>query len=653
MVEERGYSSRVRVSAGTPLPGVSADSFGAGVGQALSQAGQVVQQEQLEDARIERQLRDNAEWSAFLVEDAKAREELSALAREGRMSDEPGHAERIAAELQKREEALLGSLSSERLRQQGRARLAEWGTSLKTREADYEFVRGQEIAIESFEEQRGIAEGRVRRLENPKDYASELKLQVDAINTLNTSDKVKQALIDETEQRFAVSYIRGMTDRDPAAARALIDSGAFDGIITGDQVEVLRNSTEVEMRRLEAASEREKREQRTALQQQIDLFEQAEKMGLIEDDAKFDEAIAAAVLIDDPELVLKLEGLKANRQFTRVWGPENATSLQREQRMTVLAGKDKRTDAENLELAFLRKNASAWAAEEARDPVGQAARRGGAGAPPVVDFNDPASIAARGQWAQARSVEGRRVPAFTQVEARELGDLYDSGRAGEEQVLAILAALPPAQAMESAKQIEPGDKTLPIIATLAPGLRNAARRGREALKANRRLLSESIEADTSGDLAEAWERSKAQFDEALRNVPPEQRDAIYETAKQIAAGQMDKFGRPLNAELWDASLKFALGGRMTDGEWRGGFARWGERSYLLPAGVSHNGFKGAIMREVQESKDPPVNPDGSTANLFRLAPVAVGEGLYEFRNAAGEPVRRKSGKLYRVRVRPQ
>lgn len=651
MVEETGYSSRVRVQAGAQLPGVSADSFGAGVGQAISQAGQVVQQEQLETARLDRELRDNAEWSAFLVEDAKRREALSAAAREGRLSDAPGHAARIAAEVSKAQEELLGGLTSERLKQQGRARIAEWGGNLRTREADYEFLRGQEIAVQRFEEQRGIAEGRVRRLEKPDDYKLELKLQLDAIGTLNTSDEVKQKLIDDTEQRFAVAFIRGMTDRDPQAAQALIDSGAFDGVITGDQVEVLRNSAGVEIRRAEAEQQREQSEALATIRGQIQTFEQAESMGLVQDEAAYDQAIAGAQALGDDQLVLKLTGLKANNQFTKIWGPENATALQREQRMAVLASKSKRAPAEDLELAFLRKNAPGWASEEARDPVGQAARRGGGGAPPVVDFSDPKSIAARGEWAAARSAEGRRVPAFTATEARELGTLYDSGRQGEEQVMAVLAALPPAQAMASAKQIDPNDQTLPILATLGPGVRNMARRGREALRANKNLLFDMLKDDP--DLNDAFTEGRLELEQALRFVPPEQRAAIFTTAKQIAAGQVDKFGQTMTPALWRTSLQIALGGRQTPDGWAGGMGKWGEAAYRLPEGVTHKGFSAAITRDVAASQDPPVNPDKSRANLFRLTPVEISEGVYEFRDAADNPVKRQSGRVYQVRVKPR
>lgn len=651
MPEERGYDQRVRVQATQTLPGVSADSFGAGVGQAVAQAGAVVQQEQLENARLDRELRDNAEWSAYLVEDAKRRDALTTAAREGRLSDAPGHAARIGAEVDRAAEELTGSLTSERLKQQARARIADWGGTLRTREADYEFVRGQEIAVERFQEQRDIVEGMVRRADDPKVYAHELAFQIDAIAQLNTSDEVKQKLLDETEQRFAVSFLRGMTDRDPQAAMALIDSGAFDGVITGDQVEVLRNGAGVEIRRVEAQREREQTEIKAVLREQVQTFEQAETLGLITEPEQFDAAIGKAQALGDDSLVLKLTGLKANQQFIRVWGPENATALQREQRIATLAGKDKRSPEENLELNFLRDKSGAWASEEARDPVGQAAQRGGTGAPPVVDFADPKSVAARGQWAAARSAEGRRVPAFTATEARELGKLYDSGRQGEEQVLAVLAALPPAQAMESAKQIDPGDRTLPVIATLSPFVRSQARRGREALKAKRTLLSDMMRDDL--DLSEAVETQNAAFESAMRVVPPDQRAAIFETAKQIAAGQIDKTGLPLTPALWTESLKFALGGRVVNGQWVGGLGQWNGQTYLLPGGGTEAGFQGAVLREAQTSKDPPVNPDGSTANLFRLTPVAVAPDTYEFRNAAGTPVTRKSGKVYRVVVKPK
>lgn len=643
MIEERGYNRRVNINPATQLPGVSAESFGAGVGAAIERAGQVIQQERLEDARIDRGLRDNAEWSAFLLEDAKAREELTAQAREGRNSDEPGHAARVAEALEKRSESLLQTITSPRLKQQAQVRLAEWGGNLRVREADYEFLRGQEKTVENFVEQRGVVIGRVRRAATPLDYGNELKLQLDAIDTLDVSDEIKGKLRNETEQDLAVSYLRGLTDRDPAQARTLIDSGAFDGTIGPDAVEVLRNGTEVELRRLDAQRAREQSEALASLREKVQTFEQAERMGLIEDDAAFDQAIAGAQALGDESLVLKLTGLKANTQFTRVWGPENATALQRENRLAELNRTANRTPQQNLELEFLRTNAPGWASAEREDPTGQAALRGGQGAPPPIDMQDPGSIAARGQWAAARGV-----PALTKAEAFELGQLYDSGRQGEEQVMGVLAGLPPAVAMRTARQIEPNDLTLPVVVTLPPGLRNQARRGREALRANRRLLSDQIKDDP--DLEEAVTTLNSEYEASLRNVPPDQRKAIFEAAKQLAAGQLDKFGGQLTPELWSASLKFALGGRMTPEGWRGGFDRWGDTAFLLPAGMTKEEFKRAAVGFAQGTSNPPVNPDGSPANLYRAYPVAVGSGLYEFHTKGGGVIRTKKGDPFRVPI---
>lgn len=654
MVEEVGYTSRVRVQAGAALPGVSADSMGAGIGQAVEQAGAVIQQERLEDARLDRSLRDNAEWSAALVEDAKAREELSAIAREGRNSDEPGHAERIAKALAERQERLLGMVSTPRLKQQMQARVSEWGGNLRSREADWEFLRGQEIAIEGFEEQRGIAEGRVRRLDTPADYKNELQLQVEAINVLNTSDKVKQALIDETEQRFAVAFLRGGIDRDPAATRALIDSGAFDGIITGDQVEVLRNSSEVEIRRVEAQREREAAEARANVKSRIGVFRQAESMGLVQDDAAYDEAITAAATLGDDELVLELTGLKANNNFTKVWGPENATALQREQRLAVLAAKDKLAPEELLEREFLRKHAGAWASEEARDPVTQASRRGGQGAPPLIDLNDGTSWNDRAAWMTSRGGNA----AFAEVELRELQDAIATP-AGELQVMGELDKVrDPFARSRMAEQIAPNDPTFRQMAMLRPGVRATVRQGRKAMVNNPKFFS-NLETGIEARIAAA----DSQITFALREYDDDLKLGTRETMRQFIAGNLAAQGRPDASSFVDgdgaertikSAIAHALGGGyvMRDGKkvLVGGIEDWAGRAYVLPPTMNEAAFKQRLQAELTSTKNPPVNPDGSTANLYRLTPVAIGGGLYRFENASGTPVKARDGSVYQFRV---
>lgn len=650
MVEERGYERRVAVQAGTPLPQVSADAFGAGVGREIERAGEIIHTEKLEDARIDRELRDNSEWSRWQVAYAQSREEFDRLAADSRESDDPGHAKALAEAWRVREQELLQGLTSERLKERASASMADWGGAYRTREAVWEQARQAEITVDRYDEGLRASEARVRRLETPDDYAAEVTIQMDAIGGLAVSDEIRDKLMDETEQRLAIAYLRGTIDRDPALAKGILGSNAFDGILTGDQIEALTNGADVEIRRVEAANARVRAEKEAQLREQLQTFEEAESQGFFTDPAEFDQAIEAARAIGDTSLALKLEGMQADTAFIRVWGPENATSLQREQRMTVLAGKANRSIEETRELEFLRRNAASWASEEQSDPVGQAARRGGDYAPPAIDFSDPATLLARGRWAAARTAAGQPVSPLTRTEAQTLGRIFDSGAQGREQVLGLLAEFQPAQAMAAARMMDPEDRTLPVIATLNPRQRTTALRGREILADNRKFLEERL-AGNALDVESQLAVGQGQLNQALQAVPFEERTAIMLAAQELMAGSMERAGGEWNEQSYVRAINFVLGATGSGEEQKGGLSQWGGRAFLLPEGVSKRAFVNATVAGARESEDPPVNPDGSLARLSRAYPVVVGPGQYEFHTATGRPLVRRSGEIYRVNVR--
>jgi hypothetical protein len=89
---------------------------------------------------------------------------------------------------------------------------------------------------------------------------------------------------------------------------------------------------------------------------------------------------------------------------------------------------------------------------------------------------------------------------------------------------------------------------------------------------------------------------------------------------------------------------------MTPQGWAGGFDTWGDRSFLLPGGTTKEDFKRAVAGFAAGTSDGPVNPDKSPANLYRAYPVAVAPGVYEFYSQSGDPIRTKSGKVFRVPV---
>lgn len=641
-----GYRSQVAPRTGPAAARVSGEDFGAGIADAVGQAAGAIQRQKIEDYRIERRIEANRQSSEFQVDFAGLREEMSGLSREARQNFTPDHAETLAKEYKAREDALLAKIGDEQVRERAKGTLASWGSSFREGEANWQTVRAGEIGAENFQLSRDAGANRVRRLENPDDYAAELLIQYDAIDTLEVSDKVRDALRKETGQVFAVSYLQGRMDEDPLLAKAMLDSGAFDDVLEPAQVDALLGGAAVEIRRLEVAREREKNLAEAKLREDMSLFREETGQGLDRSE-QIGELRGRAEALGLANIVAELDGAAADSAFSQAY--EGATPTELEQRMATLRAKGSRTDSEQRELAWIEGKLPGIESRYEKDPVGFYAREGGAGAPPALDFNDPSSILARSRWASAASAAaGRPVPVLSKVEVAQLASSYEGGRAGEESVLALLNRLPPAQAMEAAKQIDPNDRTLPIIATLPQSYRNAARRGREALKADRRLIADQLADDLA--LADMYAETKTLFDRAMVGVPPDQRAAVYTTAMQIVAGHMDKTGGRFTERSWHLALNMALGASGADEAQKGGFASWGSSWFMLPADVSKGGFSAAVRRELSRSEKPPVNPDGSAANIARAYPVAVGPGLYEFRTAGDRPLRTADGEVWRVKV---
>lgn len=654
MVEETGYTARVRVTPGAALPGVSPESRGAGVADAIGQAGQMIQQERLEDERIERSLRDNAEWSAAMVEDANLRVRLQTLALEDRDSDQPGHTERIGKELDAAREQLLGMVTSPRLKQQMEARLADWGGTLRAREANWEFLRGREKTVENVEQSFKILDGEARRANTPLEFDKVLKAYRAGLSVLDLSDELKGKLDIEVQQRAAVGFVRGQIDRNPALAREMLDNGTFDGMITGDQVEVLRNGAEVEIRRVEAQQQREQAEALAMIKGQIQAFEQAESMGLVQDDTAYDQAIVAAQALGDDQLVLKLTGLKASNSFTKVWGPENATALQREDRIAALARRDDLNDGEKLELAFLRKHAQAWANEEARDPVTQASRRGGQLAPPDIDLNDGATWNDRATWMTGRGLSS----AFKEVELLELQRAAGTP-AGELQVMEQLDKVRDDSArFAMAQQIRPDDPTFHTMAMLKPAIRSTIRQGRKAIENNPKFFK-----DIDLDIETKMTQLDRQIAYALREFDEDHAASVREVYRQFMAGNAAAQGKLDFSDFVDgpgmdktlrSAVAHALGGYYyrKDGKTYllGGFGTSNGRAFVLPDSINQAEFDRRVQQQVARSRNPPVNPDGSPANLFRATPVRMPDGFYEWETPGGERVKAKTGRNFRVKV---
>lgn len=636
-----GYEARLTPTAGAPRPSVTPEDYGAGVADAVGGLARQVHRQKIEEYTVDRRLRENAEWTDFQVRFANEREAQGASARESRKSDEPGHAARMAREWQDREEKLLAGLASDKVRKQASASLGNWASAWRSNEADWETVRTGERNATAYRDQLNASANRTRRLEEVGDYGLELKVQREVVNGLDVPGELREKLWTETEQTMAVAFLQGRIDADPPGAMALIDSGSFDEVLTPAQVDALKNGAAVEIRRAEAEAERLAAADASALNQDMRTFRQETGQGL-DRSAEIAGLRQRAIAAGREDIVAELDGAEADTGFARAY--EGAPPAQLEQRLAVLNGKDKPTDAEARERKWIEGKLPGISTRYTEDPVGFYAREGGQGAPPPLDMADPASIAARSKW--ARSFGVREV--LSKTEAAEWRKAYDSGRAGEEQVMELLHRFPADQAMAAARLVDPADSTLPVLATLPAEYRAIARRGREALKADKKLLSDPVRE--SADLEEAVGRVEARFEQALRTVAPDMRAGILRTARQITAGYADKAGGTYNAESYHKAINMALGATTRNGVQYGGLGRWNDDWFLLPAGMSGRQFGDQARAAAAAAETRPVNPDGSPANIGRgVYPVAVAGGWYEFRTRGGRVLRGSDGAPWRIR----
>lgn len=634
-----GVFARVTPQAGASLPRARPDAFGAGVAAGVRELAGTLQ------AR-DRDLRRTEQSTQANLDSATLRVEMDDAVREARQSFNPEHAAQIEQVWQERQTALLEGISDSEVRSRTKVALANYGAALVSRERDWATLRGQEVATDNFRDAARISANRVRRLENPEDYASELLLQIDAIDGLPASDKVKDALRDETEQEMAIAFLQGRIEADPRLAKGMIASGAFDDVLSPSQIESLLNGSDVGIRRLEVAERRGSAEREAAAREQIQVLEEADRQGIILPPEQFDQAAALAIELGDPSLSLKLDGMRANRQFAQIWGNGNANPAQRGARIAELAGLQKRTPDQDRELKYLQDKGGELDAAFERDPVAAIAEQSGA---PAVDLADPASLQARLQWSreQGRATQ-RYVPPLARSETGPLRDLFERRQFG--QLFDTLDNFDKRGRQEVAAMIAPDDLQFQETATLTRQFRDQVVSGREVLKANPKILvPEDINSEEGMALIEA------EFAQATRSMDRAQAEAIRQNGRAIMAAIIQQTGAAPEPARLRQAFQRALGMRGNGAQETGGMKRWGGTGewFMMPDGLTQQDFGNAVFGFARQNRDRlPVNRDGSVADLRQLTPVAIGGDLYEFHSSGGSVARKANGEVFRLLVRP-
>lgn len=648
MPEERTYQSRVSV--GGPQRAVLSDArdFGAGIGAAIEQAGSAVHQLQIRDYRLDRQEKADSEAADFSKRFSQLRTDTDAAIREARANHGPGaqgHAKAMLERVEKQREALLGGITEDSVRRTAEAQFGEYVSRLSKVEGDFEEGKRVDKLVTDIGDSIDIARNRVRIGKGDAEtYAEELTLTVAAIDAMpGTSADIKEKLVKQAEQGLSVSFLQGMMDSDPAAAKAAIDAGQFNDMLSPEQLEALRNGADVEIRRMEAEAERKAAEAKSQLNERIQTVKALDEQGIEVPDETLAELEAAAALTGDQSTVVQLQGIRANNQFARVW--EKATPVQREQRLAALEAKKNPTQNEQREIDWLKSKSGALDSQFNNDPFAAVIAAGMTPAPPV-SLADPKSVRDRIAWQRSASqATGRPIPLFSKNELAGYQEQYNQGQAQRMQLLGQLDAFGndgKAKA-EAARQIAPGDAHFQILAQLNPGTRSMVVDGKKALE-RKGFFAPSKDNPKAADINEFVDKLNADLAYALRRTGAAK--DVQNVAVQFAAGALAREGvdGDANSErLYKRAIDVALGG----GAGKGGLGYWRGNPYVIADGFTPEGFEAAVIRDLRrKANNPPVDPDGSPFNLYKAVPVLVAPGKYQWETPGRQLVYAKDGQPY-------
>lgn len=654
MPAEQGYERRVGGGSAQAPVTAGADAFGAGVGDSIARLGGALHQVKLEEYRIERERKADAEASDFAAKFAALRLEADVASADARNNAAPGgagHIEAISAWYQKQREGLLEGITEDRIRQHAQEQLDTFGASFAGRE--YEWQAGARAGKIVTDTGATIDTAANRARSNGTAYKEELTALLGSIEALKgVPADVRDKLHREAEQSVTVGLLNGMQDRgELVQAQALLDSGAFDAILTPEQIDQARNGVAIEQRRMAAQADHLAAVTKAEVAERTATLSARIEAGDVPTDAELEKAAADASAIGDASGAVRLTAARiqtALNRSTQPWTPD-----QYRQGIDELEAKGaKRSAGENIALAQLKRIAPGRIAAFNADPGSWAALNGKPR--PALSLSDPASIAANAEWrASVEKVAGRAPAILSDEMRRDFAATLAEGPAGYVEIANQLAALGGRDGQRAAHQVAPNDAMLARLVVINPADRPAVVNGAAARKAHPQLVDGqagndarvTFDAYVGGALALMAQQDVAATFEATRNIFA---DAAVKRGRTVGEGDVDR--------QIEAAAHRALGGtRGVDGQAGGGIGEWNGAKVLLPAARTQGAFDRAMtaMTWPDEAPHAPVWNNGAPmtpAELRKFTPVARPDGWYEFHNARGEVVQAKSGGIFRLDI---
>lgn len=452
----------------------------------------------------------------------------------------------------------------------------------------------------------------------------------------------KREIAKSFNQRIALGAAEKAIDDDPHATLKTIDAGAFNDVLTGQQLEALRTHAETEIRRREAEARATQAVQLKATKEALATKEAELNTGA---GAPTDYMALANQYqaIGDTSKAVELRAKGAQRlavEGSRDWAP-----AQMQQKITELQAKPSLTPSEASLLSGLREQFQQ--SSQRLNGTGGALEQYVYATRKTLDPVDPAkadTMRARAQIAIAAAAQYGR-PNVEPLLASEVDGFRQLAQGGPEQRLQALQSLAalgdPRAVYGAARQITSREDGAFRIAAMRLGI-----------PGGRQLASDILRGpDAQKVIGKGWNQAGAMqayqqyVGGALAGLGPEFAGDTFEAAKNIYASTMQAQGKSeWDPKLFQTSIERALGS-YTDGQWsKGGSAVWKGFRVVVPTGWTADGVFGRLARLNGEGlgsakvSGPGVWPDGSplyTGQLRdgSLVPVLMTGTTYGFRSA--------------------
>jgi hypothetical protein len=626
------------VRANDTLPFARAETFGAGVADAIGNLGGAIARSNEQDRALETQRERDMQASAAGLEFAKIQEEAAKQALEAQTAVGPGGAgytEEVGRYISAEGDRLLGSIGDAKVRRSFAARLADWRTQSMIGAEAWERGQAVKMAADNLGQTLDIRANRAFR-SDAEGFSAELTAWQADLEEMRTSlppdvyTKYEAAGVEV----IAAQYLQG---QDPEERLALLDSGLFDSLDPNVSARI-RSGAEVDQRRARLEIEAELRVRKAEAKDSVDAVIADLGDGIPRPEEEIDAAIAAANEYGLDGELRRLEQGKvqnsANREFS---GASEVAIDQEVKRLNqIIAGQGDNADRETVwrrdHLQQLRERRGE---QIEQDPAEFASQNGIAWEP--LDFSSAelttATIAARRQAvSKTRSLTQRPVDFLLPAEREQLRANIGT-KEGQGMALAIARQFG-GDAPKVMREIDDDDRLLVHALGLQPAYAARAVEGRN-------LVREKAYAPPKG--LEGAIRQRLGF--SLGALSPKTQGGIIETASSLYAAYMHRKGDPgeeINQEYVNVVVDRALGNtseRRGDRGGRGGIGFWNGAPFVLPVTMTGSEFGrrlngiGKLNGAYRDDLETPVTADELREEF---SPVRLAGTRYGFRNARNE-----------------